>query len=139
LQQFTFQTGAEHLLQRQKVKRITTGVKAIDAILGGGIESNSLTEIYGEFRTGKSQWVHTMVVTAMVSPFQTSVPRSCCPLNLGLTAQLGRDEGGGQGKVCVIDTEGSFRSGRANISILCPFVCFTIFQVMSGVLSLKML
>jgi RecA/RadA recombinase len=24
--------------------------------------------------------------------------------------------------VCIIDTEGSFRSGRTNISILCPFV-----------------
>ena len=71
-QNFSFQTGSEHLLARQRVKRITTGCKALDALLGGGIESNSLTEIYGEFRTGKSQWVHTMCVTGMVLPSRVS-------------------------------------------------------------------
>ena len=52
---------------RKKIKRITTGCKAVDALLGGGLESNSITEIYGEFRTGKIQWVHTLVVTSMVT------------------------------------------------------------------------
>ena len=52
---FGFVTGAEHFKLRNKVKKITTGVKGLDAILGGGIESKSITEIFGEFRTGKTQ------------------------------------------------------------------------------------
>ena len=71
-QTFSFQTGGEFLLARQKIKRFTTGCKALDALLGGGIESGSLTEIFGEFRTGKSQFVHTMSVTGMVLPSSLS-------------------------------------------------------------------
>lgn len=48
------------------MKRITTGVKDLDKLLGGGIETKSITEFYGEFRTGKTQIVHTLCVTAMV-------------------------------------------------------------------------
>jgi hypothetical protein len=83
-------SGSEHLKSRGKIRRITTGVKvndpnslhklfnlyimllfqqALDAILGGGLESRSITEIYGEFRSGKTQWVHTLCVTAMVRSF----------------------------------------------------------------------
>lgn len=64
----TYSTGTQHLELRQQVKRITTGCRDLDKILGGGIESQSITEIYGEFRTGKTQWVHTLVVTGMVGP-----------------------------------------------------------------------
>ena len=52
---FSFITGTQALRLRQRIKRITTGCKNLDALLGGGIESASLTEIYGEFRTGKTQ------------------------------------------------------------------------------------
>lgn len=52
---YSFLTGAQVLLNRQRIKRITTGCKSLDTLLGGGIESGSLTEIYGEFRTGKTQ------------------------------------------------------------------------------------
>jgi RecA/RadA recombinase len=40
---------------REQVIKITTGSKNMDAILGGGIETGSITEFYGEFRTGKTQ------------------------------------------------------------------------------------
>jgi RecA/RadA recombinase len=50
-------TGSEQLAKRKMIKRITTGCKELDKILGGGLESMSITEIYGEFRTGKTQWV----------------------------------------------------------------------------------
>ncbi len=54
----SFATLAAHLhacAQRQRgVVKITTGSKAVDAILGGGVETRSLTELYGEFRCGLS-------------------------------------------------------------------------------------
>jgi len=33
---------------------ITTGSQKLDELLQGGIESMSITEIFGEFRTGKT-------------------------------------------------------------------------------------
>lgn len=35
-------------------------------LLGGGIESMSITEVFGEFRTGKTQLSHTLCVTAQI-------------------------------------------------------------------------
>ena len=35
-------------------------------LLGGGIETGSITELYGEFRTGKTQICHTLCVTAQM-------------------------------------------------------------------------
>lgn len=34
--------------------RVTTGSKQLDTLLGGGLESMSITEVFGEFRTGKT-------------------------------------------------------------------------------------
>ncbi len=76
--------------RRKKVKKISTGSSQFDALLGGGIESMSITEAFGEFRTGKSQLAMTLCVTAQL------------PLNMG----------GGRGKVLYIDTENTFRPDR---------------------------
>ena len=68
-----------------KQKKITTGCKNLDLLLGGGIESGSLTEIYGEYRTGKTQWVHTLAVTSMLPKEMGEHPRAryfVRPLNL---------------------------------------------------------
>jgi meiotic recombination protein DMC1 len=83
----TFLTGAQALEKRKSVIKITTGSKALDDLVGGGIETMSLTEVFGEFRTGKSQLSHTLCV-------------SC---------QLDVNEGGAAGKAIYIDTEGCFR------------------------------
>ena len=64
--------------------QITTGSKELDKLLQGGIETGSITELFGEFRTGKSQLCHTLAVTC----------------------QLPVDMGGGEGKCLYIDTEG---------------------------------
>jgi len=85
-----FRTGTEVREQRKRCIKITTGAKTFDAILGGGVESGSITEAYGEFRTGKTQLSHTLAVTC----------------------QLGFDQGGGQGKCIYLDTEGNFRPER---------------------------
>lgn len=69
---------------------VTTGSKELDTILEGGLETGSITEIYGEFRCGKTQLCHTLCVTC----------------------QLPTDMGGGEGKALYIDTEGTFRPQR---------------------------
>ncbi|KAH9944258.1 Rad51-domain-containing protein [Epithele typhae] len=62
----SFATGIEVQEKRKKVLSISTGSKAVDTALGGGIMSQSITEVYGEFRTGKTQLAHTMSVLAQL-------------------------------------------------------------------------
>jgi DNA repair protein RAD51 len=76
--------------QRQELISITTGSRELDKLLGGGIETGSITEMFGEFRTGKTQLAHTLAVTC----------------------QLPANSGGGEGKCLYIDTEGTFRPER---------------------------
>ncbi|GAM43509.1 Dmc1 homolog [Talaromyces pinophilus] len=85
-----FITAMELCHQRKKVFKISTGSKQFDSILGGGFQSSSISEVYGEFRCGKTQLSHTMSVIA----------------------QLPKEMGGGEGKVAYIDTEGTFRPER---------------------------
>ena len=49
-----FITAWELLEKWEKIKFIWTGSKKLDKLLGGGIESSSITEVYGEYRTGKT-------------------------------------------------------------------------------------
>ncbi|KAK0246323.1 Rad51-domain-containing protein [Armillaria nabsnona] len=86
----SFATGIEVQDKRRRVLTISTGSKSVDGILGGGIMSQSVSEVYGEYRTGKTQLAHTMSVVAQLPP----------------------DLGGASGKVAYIDTEGTFRPDR---------------------------
>lgn len=85
-----FQSATEVHFRRSQLVHITTGSKNLDALLGGGIETGAITELFGEFRTGKSQICHTLAVTC----------------------QLPETMGGGEGKCLYIDTEGTFRPVR---------------------------
>eukprot|EP01022_Parablepharisma_sp_SALTPOND_P021616 TRINITY_DN4304_c0_g1_i1.p2 TRINITY_DN4304_c0_g1~~TRINITY_DN4304_c0_g1_i1.p2 ORF type:complete len:390 (+),score=49.60 TRINITY_DN4304_c0_g1_i1:139-1308(+) len=85
-----FCTGLQVVEKRKKIKRLSTGSIGLDTLLGGGIESQAITEVFGEFRTGKTQLANTLAVTA----------------------QLPVAKGGGSGKVAFIDTEGTFRPER---------------------------
>ena len=49
----TFVSAEELLKMQENVERLTTGSKALDALLGGGLETQSITEFYGEFGSGK--------------------------------------------------------------------------------------
>lgn len=82
-----FITANQLVEKRSRILKITTGSKVLDTTLGGGIESMSITELFGENRCGKTQICHT----------------------LSVTAQLPKNMNGGNGKVCYIDTEGTFR------------------------------
>ncbi|KAH7107079.1 Rad51-domain-containing protein [Auriculariales sp. MPI-PUGE-AT-0066] len=86
----SFSTGVEVASRRRRVISISTGSKSVDAILGGGVQSQSITEVYGEFRTGKTQLSHTMCIMAQLPP----------------------EMGGAAGKVAFVDTEGTFRPDR---------------------------
>jgi len=105
-----FTTATEYHHRRTELVSISTGSKNLDNILGGGMETGSITELYGEFRTGKSQLCHTLAVTCQVSRaghgaiVAHSVPRA------DVCAQLPIDMGGGEGKCLFIDTEGTFVS-----------------------------
>ncbi len=76
--------------KRTKISRITTGSYNLDSLLGGGIESQSITEVYGAFRSGKTQLA-----------FQ-----------LAVNVQRPEDEGGLDAGAIFIDCEGSFRPER---------------------------
>src|SRR5262249_43425159 len=76
--------------RRKKNDRISTGSRSFDDLLGGGIETKAVTEVYGEFGTGKTQLCHTLCVMV----------------------QQSRTDGGLDGKALYIDTESTFRPER---------------------------
>lgn len=85
-----FTTATEIHAKRAEIIQLTTGSRELDKLLGGGIETGSITEVFGEFRTGKTQLCHTLAVTC----------------------QLPVNSSGGEGKCLYIDTEGTFRPER---------------------------
>ncbi len=85
-----FSTALDFLQKRKNVKHITTGSKSLDDLLGGGVETQGITEFYGEYRTGKTQICHTLAVTV----------------------QLPEEKKGLNAKALYIDTEGTFRPER---------------------------
>ena len=62
-----FTTASEFHLKRSEIIQLTTGSKELDKLLQGGIETGSITELFGEFRTGKTQLCHQLAVTCQVS------------------------------------------------------------------------
>ncbi|EER05366.1 structural maintenance of chromosome, putative [Perkinsus marinus ATCC 50983] len=85
-----FQSAGQYLEQRSSMIRISTGCPSIDALLRGGVETGSITEVFGESRSGKSQFCHALCVAA----------------------QLPVSQGGAAGRSLYIDTEGTFRPER---------------------------
>jgi len=85
-----FITGKDVLKKRAEVGRISTGSVEFDKLIGGGIESQGLTEAFGEFGSGKSQ----------------------IAMQLAVNVQLPKDKGGLGAQCVFIDTEGTFRPER---------------------------
>ncbi len=85
-----FETGDEIFERRKLVSKLTTGSKAIDELIGGGLESQSITEFYGEFGSSKSQ---------------------IC-FQLAVNATMPEEMGGLDSDVIIIDTENTFRPER---------------------------
>ena len=96
---------AEEILERRKgLVRFSTGSTKLDTFLNGGIETQAVTEIAGEFGTGKSQICHTLCVTANA---KKEKPRS--GESGGSSATTSTDH-----NVIFIDTENTFRAERVH-------------------------
>jgi DNA repair protein RadA len=91
-----FCTAEEVLERRKSLVRFTTGSANLDAFLKGGVETQAITEIAGEFGSGKSQICHTLCVTA----------------NLDKAKERGK--GKGLDSIIFIDTENTFRPERVH-------------------------
>lgn len=61
-----FTTATEFHQKRSEIIQLTTGSKELDKQLQGGFETGSITELYGEYRCGKSQLCHQVAVTCQV-------------------------------------------------------------------------
>ena len=83
----SFIRADELIKMRQNVKRLSTGSKQLDELVGGGLETQTITEFYGEYGVGKSILCHQLAVNV----------------------QLPEDKGGLNGAALYIDTENTFR------------------------------
>ena len=85
-----FMTAKTFFEKRKNLVYLTTGSQGVDQLLKGGIETGAITELYGEYRTGKTQLCHQLCVTC----------------------QQETKDGGGSGMAMYIDCEGTFRPER---------------------------
>lgn len=85
-----FELGTVVLDRRREITKLTSMSANFDELLGGGVESQAITEFYGAFGSGKTQFAHQYAVTA----------------------QLPLDRGGFDTDVVIIDTENTFRPER---------------------------
>ena len=83
----SFIRADELIKMRQNVRRLSTGSKQLDELVGGGLETQTITEFYGEYGVGKSILCHQLAVNV----------------------QLPEDKGGLNGAALYIDTENTFR------------------------------
>jgi len=83
----SFIRADELIKMRQNVRRLTTMSKQIDELVGGGLETQTITEFYGEYGVGKSILCHQLAVNV----------------------QLPEEKGGLNGSALYIDTENTFR------------------------------
>jgi DNA repair protein RadA len=60
-----FETGADVYNRRQQVEKISFGVESLDTMLAGGIETAAITEAFGEFGSGKTQFAHYLCCRAL--------------------------------------------------------------------------
>ena len=86
----SFIRADELLKMRKNVLRLSSGSKVIDRLLDGGIETQTITEFYGEYGSGKSQICHQLCVNVQLPP----------------------ERGGLNGAALYVDTENTFRTER---------------------------
>ena len=85
-----FETGAAVLERRDQIGKLSWLIDDVDDLLGGGVETQSITEVYGEFGSGKSQVTHQLCVNVQLPP----------------------EAGGLGGSAIFIDSEDTFRPER---------------------------
>ncbi|WP_455367880.1 DNA repair and recombination protein RadA [[Eubacterium] cellulosolvens] len=83
----SFITADELMKMKENIQKLTTQSKALDELLGGGLETQTITEFYGEYGVGKSILSHQLCVNV----------------------QLPAEKGGLEGNALFLDTEQTFR------------------------------
>jgi DNA repair protein RadA len=86
----SFIRADELLKMRKSVLRLTSGSKVLDRLVDGGLETQTITEFYGEYGSGKSQICHQLCVNVQLPP----------------------ERGGLSGSALYVDTENTFRTER---------------------------
>jgi len=86
----SFIKADELLKMHQNVLRLTTSSDSFDKLLGGGLETQTITEFYGQYGSGKSQVCHQLCVNVQLPP----------------------ERGGLDGAALYLDTENTFRTER---------------------------
>ncbi|MBN1792133.1 DNA repair and recombination protein RadA [Candidatus Woesearchaeota archaeon] len=81
-----FQTGLEVLEKRNRMTQISLGASNIDQIMAGGVHTGAITEFFGAYGSGKTQFGHMLAVQAIKADPECHV--------------------------VYIDTENTFRPGR---------------------------
>jgi len=85
-----FETGEVIFERRKEIGKIDTGSKELNDLLGGGVETQSITEFFGKFGSGKTQ----------------------VGFQLAVNTQKPKEQGGLGGKVLFVDSEATFRPER---------------------------
>ena len=85
-----FESASRVYEEKEDVTKITTGSKEIDELIGGGVETQTITEVYGGYGSGKTQLA-----------FQ-----------LAVNVQKSKEEGGLDSGCVFVDTENTFRPER---------------------------
>jgi DNA repair protein RadA len=88
--ELSFIRADELMKMRENILRLTTGSKTLDDLLAGGLETQTITEFYGEYGSGKSQMCHQLCVNVQLPP----------------------ERGGLNGAALYVDTENTFRTER---------------------------
>ena len=85
-----YETADKVLEKRTSIAKITTNSKNLNDLMGGGIETQAITEAYGSFGSGKTQ----------------------LGFQLAVCVQLPKDQGGLSGNCLWVDSENTFRPER---------------------------
>ena len=85
-----FINASQLYAEQENIEHLTTGSKTLDNLLGGGLETHSITEISGEYGGGKTQMAHQLCINV----------------------QLPKDEGGLEGAALYHDVEDTFSVSR---------------------------
>ncbi len=71
-----FMTGTEAWEKRKSLKKISTGSNVLDQLLGGGVETQGITEFFGEFGSGKTQLCHQLAVNTFLPEEQLGLGKN---------------------------------------------------------------
>lgn len=71
-------TTADKILEKKiAAAKIATGSKNLDKLLGGGVETQAITEVYGQFASGKTQLGFQLAVNVQLPQERGGLGRNC--------------------------------------------------------------